>query len=1054
MQTAVLMYRMYRTVFFVSLLVGLAVVAGQAEAARARSTPSPDVLDQFDATATQIEVVSSDEINEGNRNSLARQVASAHRAYQRGQACTAANVLAALMSHAQALRKGKGVGAAEGIFAAARSLRLAVIGSAEPSEQCADPTVGEPTSVDVLASDNTHFSANLSFGALNTWAETDGGEVWTQLSLPSLDNVVGAPGMPAIPTWQAIVGIPAGATAHISSSSPVPGESFFINLYPFQQGPVDQSVPDEDEFPPDPLLFVNPPFEKDEEAYATDAFFPPSPCAFQPLGQYRDLQIGQVQCAAGQYNPVTDEFRTFDSVAFDIQFEGGEGTFITSQSLSPFELSNSGPDSVVLNSSAVVEFVKEFDLSDLICWGEELLILTHPNFRDAADELADWKRDKGIATTVINVGAGTLHSNAGDIDDLIEDRYGNCQVRPSYVLLIGDSEWIPPSDTDYQVSDDSTTGSDFGYAIYPQGIFDIFPDFAVGRIPVDTLAEAQTVVDKTINYESSPPFINLFDGGPFYTTAGLAAQFQCCRMNQDGTPLGNAGRTQRSFIHSAETARDALMADGFVGESIYTETVDNGGYCLINPGPGNPCPTNQIQQPYSGNTTPNRYYDNTLLPTDLRSGSGFPWDGSTADIISAFNEGRFLFLHRDHGGSSGWSNPLFSTANLSSLSNGDLLPIVYSVNCKSGYFDRETDTGGTSESFMERMLMLSGGGMVGGLGDVRNSPSWENSALTRGYFDATWPNVAPGFGGSSSIRRLGDILDHGKLYLMSQVGVAQPAGAIDINRVVDEWIMWHTFGDPTLEMWVGNPHRITLPVDLSYIVQDNGFVIDYVVDGATITALQQTKEGLVPVGRAVVESGEAVMPFFIEPQVGAPIIFSASLPGAVSVVLREPGTPDLVVDSIGLPSPALVHGQDLSLSMTLNVKNQGAAVAAGTVNADGTVKGTPGYNVDLVLSKDDDMPFGFANVPLPAGVAFADDGLLQSGRLSRTVDVGAGVTVSYPIGAPVSSDLGGIVPTQTPQGPYFLCARVDPGDEVAESDENNNVTCIPVRVEDVIPGPD
>ena len=110
--------------------------------------------------------------------------------------------------------------------------------------------------------------------------------------------------------------------------------------------------------------------------------------------------------------------------------------------------------------------------------------------------------------------------------------------------------------------------------------------------------------------------------------------------------------------------------------------------------------------------------------------------------------------------------------------------------------------------------MLSGGGMVGGLGDNRNSPTWVNSALSRGFFDATWPETAPSFGSSASIRRIGDILNHGKLYLLTQIGVAQTAGEIVLDGVLGEWIMWHAFGDPTLELWTGNPYRLVLTTEV------------------------------------------------------------------------------------------------------------------------------------------------------------------------------------------------------------------------------------------------
>jgi hypothetical protein len=52
---------------------------------------------------------------------------------------------------------------------------------------------------------------------------------------------------------------------------------------------------------------------------------------------------------------------------------------------------------------------------------------------------------------------------------------------------------------------------------------------------------------------------------------------------------------------------------------------------------------------------------------------------------------------------------------------------------------------------------------------------------------------------------------------------------------------------------------------------------------------------------------------------------------------------------------------------------------------------------------------------------------------------------------PISSDLGGIIPVQTPPGLYYLCARVDPADDVAEAIEDNNATCVQVSVISPLP---
>ncbi|MDO8473498.1 MAG: C25 family cysteine peptidase [Dehalococcoidia bacterium] len=156
-------------------------------------------------------------------------------------------------------------------------------------------------------------------------------------------------------------------------------------------------------------------------------------------------------------------------------------------------------------------------------------------------------------------------------------------------------------------------------------------------------------------------------------------------MNQNGTPASaQPGTDQRAFIETSELVRNSMLTQGYTVGRIYTKTVDGGGYCLVDPGSG-PCPPGQMQQPYNGDSTPRRYFNGTLLPADLGGGSG-----STANIVNAINNGRFLVLHRDHGWEGGWSNPGFATGNANGLTNGGLLPVVFSVNCASGLFDNET----------------------------------------------------------------------------------------------------------------------------------------------------------------------------------------------------------------------------------------------------------------------------------------------------------------------------------------------------------------------------
>ena len=139
--------------------------------------------------------------------------------------------------------------------------------------------------------------------------------------------------------------------------------------------------------------------------------------------------------------------------------------------------------------------------------------------------------------------------------------------------------------------------------------------------------------------------------------------------------------------------------------------------------------------------------------------------------------------------------------------------------------------------------------------------------------------------------------------------------------------------------------------------------------------------------------------------------------------------PDLIVRISG--PQAAKAGDDIGPLVKVTARNIGSMAAPGTT---GAISPPNGYMIDVVLSKDTNVPAAFATF----SPNFVEDALLKGGRISVTKDLAPLALQAYPTGAGIPAD--------TPTGLYNLCARIDAGNKVAESNEANNVHCASIKI--------
>jgi hypothetical protein len=439
-----------------------------------------------------------------------------------------------------------------------------------------------------------------------------------------------------------------------------------------------------------------------------------------------------------------------------------------------------------------------------------------------------------------------------------------------YLLLMGDADRIRPN---FGVNEGLVelsasrpkalgVGTDLYYAIV-QDKADPYPDLSIGRIPVDNATQADDVVDKIIAYETATA------PAAFQRTFAVAGAFYDLRAYK---PTTEAGGTVDGFIYLTQGSRDVTGAGswfthdvregdwiriwGSGADFVQVASVTDGQHLtLVEPwAPAGTVGTFEVwrvdgrddavfiktaervrrylvdELGYSADiyyrtdwehSNPRFLADGTELPAGLQR-PAYGWDASTADVLGELNTGENLFiLHRDHGEFSGWGEPGLKTWDITAGAHAAtaLLPVVFSINCASGYFDNEYDywllrqpdgsflrtpaspangadwSADDNLNFAEALLRQPDGGAIGIIAPTRLSYSGNNDIFTDGIFSYMYSGYVGLESGTIFVggsRALGDIHHYAKLY----------AGA----RIEDDrWLLYymeifHVIGDPTLQV--------------------------------------------------------------------------------------------------------------------------------------------------------------------------------------------------------------------------------------------------------------
>ncbi|UCD17311.1 MAG: type IX secretion system sortase PorU [Candidatus Zixiibacteriota bacterium] len=322
----------------------------------------------------------------------------------------------------------------------------------------------------------------------------------------------------------------------------------------------------------------------------------------------------------------------------------------------------------------------------------EMLVVAYDAFVPYLDDYVQYREAASdVSISLVSIGEIMDEFSYGLYDptairDFLKHAYENYpSPGPAAVLLVGDGiydfesrlgtpikNYVPP----YIMLYDSLA-SDDNYVYFGQfGILDSDPlqfqgvDMVVGRWPVRSVSELNTIVGKIKTYESS--------------------------TNYD-----------------AWRATVTLVADDEIG-TYQTESF-------------HVTQTEALEKGY----LPSPYFRNKIYLWDyVKDSNGDKPDVNRA-IIKSFNEGTLVVNYAGHGNPNTWAHEhVFNRASdLPQLRNADKLTLVFTASCSIAFFDDPT-----REGMAEELLRLPSGGAISTVAATRVVYAWENREFNQDVY--------------------------------------------------------------------------------------------------------------------------------------------------------------------------------------------------------------------------------------------------------------------------------------------------------------------------------
>lgn len=283
--------------------------------------------------------------------------------------------------------------------------------------------------------------------------------------------------------------------------------------------------------------------------YNSKDFYPSNLVSLSDPFIMRELRGSTITLNAFQYSTTNETLRVYNSVTVEVVNDGQSSL----NSLVASGTKKITPDFEPAYSSTFINYnnIKNKNNSLMNNPSEtgSMLIISYDQYSSAMDSFIQWKNSKGINTTLVNRSVVSSTNNATEIKNYIQNYY-NQHPELTYVLLVGDYAQVSSPSYSTGVSDPSYTkvaGSDD------------YPDIYVGRFSAESIADVQTQVQRTIEFEQNGyNTAAWFKKGVGIASAEGSGETDAQHMDSIKSKLQNAGYTQIDSIYDPNASASAV----------------------------------------------------------------------------------------------------------------------------------------------------------------------------------------------------------------------------------------------------------------------------------------------------------------------------------------------------------------------------------------------------------------------------------------------------------------------------------------------------------------